>query len=67
VFVNDFSPTDRYLRRHWLDKLHLEFKVKMYRYSHGNLESMTFFWRVPSDSAEEHTSTARAIAVLKVF
>jgi hypothetical protein len=25
---------------------------------------MTFIWRVPSDSAEDHTSTARAIAVL---
>ena len=40
-------------------------KVKMYRYSHGNsLGNMTFVWRVPSDSAEDHTSTARTIAVL---
>ena len=37
-------------------------KVKMYRYSHGNsLGNMTFVWRVPS---EDHTSTARTIAVL---
>ena len=36
VFVNDYSPLDRYVRRHWLDKLQLEFPVKMYRYSRGN-------------------------------
>jgi len=65
VFVNDFSPLNRYERKHWLEKLHLEFPVKMYRYSHGNnVGTMTFLWCLPSDSPEDSTSTAQAISIL---
>ena len=65
VFVNDYSPSDRYVCKHWLNNLQLEFPVKMYRYSHGNsLGSMTFLWRLPSDSSEDSTSTAKAITCL---
>ena len=32
LFLNDFSTSDRYVRKHWLDNLHLEFPVKMYRF-----------------------------------
>ena len=50
VFVNDFSPTDRFVRKHWLDKLHLEFEIKMYCFCHSNsLGSMTFVWRLPTN------------------
>ena len=65
VFVNDYSPSDRYVHKHWLNNLQLEFPVKMYRYSHGNsLGSMTFLWHLPSDSSEDSTSTAKAITCL---
>ena len=30
LFINDFSPSDRYVRKHWLDNLQLEYPVKMY-------------------------------------
>lgn len=65
VFVNDYSPPDRYVRKHWLEKLVLEFPVKLYRFSHGNnVGTMIFIWRLPLDSLEDHTSTAQAISIL---
>lgn len=66
LFLNDFSPSDRYVRKHWLNDLQLEFPVKMYRFCHGNsLGTMTFIWRLPSDiSSEDGTATAQAIATL---
>ncbi len=63
--MNDFSPLDRFVRKHWLDKLWLEFVMKMYRYCHGNsLGSMTLVWRLPTDSPENPTLTAKAITLL---
>ena len=65
VFVNDYAPIDRFVRKHWVDKLQVEFSIQMYRYCHGNcLGTMTFVWRVPTDSPEDPTSTAKAIADL---
>ena len=53
----------RYLRKHWLDKFQLEFPIQMNRFSHGNnLGTITFVWRLPSDSPEKSSSTAKAIA-----
>ena len=53
----------RYLRKRWLDKLQLEFPIQMYRFSHGNnIGTITFVWRLPSDSPEDSSSTAKAIA-----
>lgn len=50
------------MRKNWLDKLQL---VKMYRYSHGNsIGTMTFLWRIPTDSPEDPTVTAQAISSL---
>ena len=66
LFLNDFSPSDRYIRKHWLDNLKLEFPVKMYRFCHGNsLGTMTFIWRLPTEyTAEDATATAQAITIL---
>ena len=55
----------RYVRKHWLDKLQLEVPIQMYRFSHGNnLGTLNFVWRLPSDSPEDPSSTAKAIADL---
>lgn len=43
----------------------MEFSLQMYRYCHGNcIGTMTFVWRVPTNSPEDPTSAARAIADL---
>ena len=53
----------RYLRKCWLDKLQLEFPIQICRFSYGNnLGTITFIWRLPSDSPEDSSSTAKAIA-----
>ena len=36
VFVNDYSPPDRFEKRHWLDRLQVELHIKMYRFFHEN-------------------------------
>ena len=44
----------RYTRRHWLDKLQLEFPIQMYHFSYGNsLGTMTFVWCLTCDLAED--------------
>lgn len=55
----------RYVRKHWLDKLQLEFPIQIYRFTHGNsLGTMTFIWQLPSESPEDPTLTAKAITTL---
>ena len=65
VFVNEYAPSDRFARKHWIDELQLEVRIKLYRYCHGNnLGNMTFLWQIPADMSEDPTSTAHAIVVL---
>ena len=53
VCVNDFAPSDRYTRRHWIDKLGFPYKVMMMKYPYGNrLGTLTFIWKV-SEEADE--------------
>ena len=34
IYLNDYTPQDRYQRRHWVDSLHLQFPVILYKFSH---------------------------------
>ena len=46
--LNDFAPSNRYRRRHWIDQLALPYKVVMMKYPHGNsLGTLCFIWKVP--------------------
>ena len=36
VCVNDFEPSDRYTRCHWIDKLGFPYKVMVMKYPYGN-------------------------------
>ena len=64
VFVNDYSPPNRFERRHWLDRLQVELPIKMYRFFHGNsLGTLTFVWKLPSDGSEDPNATAQAISL----
>ena len=62
VFVGDYSPLDRHVWKHWLNKLHQEFPVKMYWYCHANsLGTMTFIWQIPSNEPHNSTLTTQAL------
>ena len=53
VCLNDFAPSDRYTRRHWLDKLGLPYKVMLMQYPYGNnLGTLSFAWKVPQQADE---------------
>lgn len=55
VCVNDFAPSDRYTRHHWIDKLSFPYRVMIMKYPYGNrLATLTFVWRV-SEVADETT------------
>lgn len=63
VCLNDFAPSDRYKRRHWLDKLALPYKVTVMKYPHGNsLGTLYFLWKVPEKIDE--TQNARLVVQL---
>ena len=47
VCVNDFAPSDRYTRRHWIDNLRFPYKVMRMKYPYGNrLGMLSFVWKV---------------------
>ena len=53
VCVNDFAPSDRYTRRHWIDNLSFPYKVMLMKYPYGNrLGTLSFVWKV-LDEADE--------------
>ena len=57
VCVNDFAPSDRYTRRHWIDKLGFPYKVMMMKYLYGNrLGTLTFIWKVSEEADETRNS-----------
>ena len=63
VFLNDLSPKERYQRRHWLENLHLQFPIMMYRFAYGSsIGTLCFAWRVPGEV--DQTRVSRAITKL---
>ena len=61
--LNDFAPTSRYTRRHWLDKLALPYKVMIMKYPHGNsLGTLCFIWRI----LEQVDETQNAGVILRL-
>lgn len=60
VCVNNFAPSDRYMRRHWLDKLTFPFRAMIMKYPYGNrLGTLSFVWKVPEEADE--TKNARVM------
>jgi len=50
VFVNDYTPEDRYTRRHWIDQISLQFQVILYKFAYGSIiGTMPFVWRTQED------------------
>ena len=46
VCVNDFAPSDRCTRHHWIDKLGFPYRVMKMIYPYGNrLGTLTFVWK----------------------
>ena len=63
VFINDFAPEDRFIRRKWINMLQLPVKIFLYRYPHGNnLGTLSFAWKVPNEV--DQTLNQRTIAQL---
>lgn len=53
VCLNDFSPMNRYTRRHRVDELALPYRVMIMKYPHGNsLGTLCFVWKVPEQIDE---------------
>ena len=70
ICLNEIAPTDRYRRRHWLEKIQLPYKTMIYRYPYGNhLGVVSFLWKIPDEVDE--TKAARLVIRLteqhKVF
>ncbi len=64
VFLDDFSPEDRYSRRHWMDKLQLPFPSIINRFPYRNhLEVVSFIWKIPGDCVDQ-TQVARLVSKL---
>ena len=48
VFLNDYSPADRFKRRSWLANLALPYPTCLYRYAYGNnLGTLSSIWKIP--------------------
>ena len=63
VCVNDFAPSDRYIRHHWIDNLSFPYKVMLMKYPYGNrLGTLSFVWKA-LDEADE---TRHAQIILQV-
>ena len=61
--LNDFAPVNRYIRRHWLDKLALPYRVMVMKYPHGNcLGTLCFIWKI----TEQIDETRNASVVLQL-
>ena len=57
VCVNDFTRSDRYTRRHWIDKLGFLYGVMIMKYTYGNrLGTLTFVWKVLEVAGETRNS-----------
>ena len=64
VFLNDFAPENRYTRRHWIDKLSLQFPVMLYRYVHGShIGTLSFAWKIP-EGTNDLNKTSQIISKL---
>ena len=67
VCLNELAPTDRYRRRHWIEKIQLPYRTMIYRYSYGN--RLGVVWKIPAEVDE--TKAARLVTQLteqhKVF
>ncbi len=49
LFVQDFTPKDRFECRSWLSNLVVPFNAMLYTYAHGNsFGTLNFIWRVES-------------------
>ena len=48
VFLNDFSPADRFKHRKWMANLALPYPACIYRYAYGNnLGTLSYIWKIP--------------------
>ena len=57
VFVNDFAPTDRRGRYHYMHGLRMPFAVEVFQYEHGNnLATLSLVWRAPSEPSESNNN-----------
>lgn len=59
IFLDDFTPNDRYKRRHWLDNLKVSNEIVLYRVAYLNsLGTLNFVWSVsPEDSEDARIET----------
>lgn len=66
VHLEEFSPIDRFERRHWIDGIILPVPFIVYSYQHGNYKGTEhFLWRIPDDPGNRSdTTTVRIIANL---
>ena len=70
VFINDFSPKDRYQRRHWMNDIHLQFPIMMYRFAYGsNIGTLCFAWRISDvvDQTKVSQTITKLTAKQKVY
>lgn len=69
-FLNDISPKDRYQRRHWMDNVHIQFPVMLYKFAFGaSIGTLCFAWRVPDevDQTEVSRTIAKITAKQKIY
>ena len=70
VFLNDLSPKDRYQRRHWMDNIHIQFPIIVYKFAYGaSIGTLCFSWRVPDeiDQTKVSHTIAKITAKQKVY
>jgi len=61
VFLNDFSPEDRYTRCQWIDQLSLQFPIMLYKFAHGSMiGTMSFVWKT-QENTNDPTKTNQVI------
>lgn len=61
VLVNEFAPEYRFRRRHWIEKMALQFPVMLYRVAYGsNLGTSFFLWKSPAEI--DQTAVSRTMS-----
>ena len=66
VFLNDFAPENRYVRRHWINNLSLQFPVMLYKYVHGShIGTLDFAWKTP-EGASDPAKTSQVTTKLTI-
>lgn len=62
VFVNEYAPADRYLRRTYIRKVSLDVDVFMNRMAYGNsVGTLTFVWKIDQSLSDHQEQNAHVL------